>query len=218
MKRLILIFAILFTFIFSIKVYATDIDPEIVNKQRQYVEERIEQDIKLQAECRNKIPKPIVNNTSKSKKSFNNPADLSKINSIEVNKVYANIVCSNINLNTAVYFGDRADQIEKGVGTYDYGALPGDGKNMIIMDSHNNTYFKPLKSIKVDDIITINTIYGTYDYKVYEVSVYNETDLENWLKQNLYNVPETLMLYTCYPFKSTNYRKTERLVVLASPV
>ena len=190
------------------------------NKQKKYVLAYVEND-KLYKENvfkTNEFVKnqKIINAADTKKKSkYSKPINVNKVSSLQEGKTYANIVCDAIKLNTAVYYGDKDDIIEKGVGTSLYFHTPGNGK-IVLMDSHNNTYFKPLKNIALENVIRIDTFYGSYSYTVYDIKVMNETDLEKYMLEQLNNDnEERLILYTCYPFKATNYRKTERLVVFA---
>lgn len=190
-------------------------NPDFYETQQKYVKERKESEIRLHDECVNRLKKTkVVNKADKSKKTYQKPCDLTKIDHVENGKVYANIRCDEIALNTAVYYGDYGDIIEKGVGHYNGSGLPGNGK-MILMDSHNNTYFKPLQNIQEGHTIYLETYYGTYQYTVYHTQVFNENDLETYILNHLNDNEEVLLLYTCYPFQKTNYRKTERLVVFA---
>ena len=92
----------------------------------------------------------------------------------------------------------------------EYGALhhnetyfPTDGKAIVI--SASNKYFKDIDKLKENDTIELNTIYGTYKYKVTKV----RTRTINKLKQEINDIDtETLILYT-------NLNETERVVVYA---
>lgn len=182
------------------------------DKQKEYILQKVSEEKRIHQECI-KQQKQITN-TKKGKNTYQKPVTLNDISSVEYGKVYANIRCDDISLYTKVYFGDDGDIIEKGVGSYAGAGTPGNGK-MMLLDSHNNTYFKPLKNIQNGDTVSMETYYGTYDYQVYQVTVFNEKDLEDYVIEHLNDNEEVLILYTCYPFQKTSYRKTERLVVFA---
>ena len=206
-------------------VMTTSIGDEIkrqkleTEKKRGYIAEYVESEKAVYSECRDRVSR-VVNETEKPKKnnkvtkSFNDPVDVSKIKTLELNKVYMNIRCDAINLHTKVFYGDDGNIIEYGVGQYAGSGCPGDGR-MILLDSHNHTYFKPLENMKIGNEIVLETFYGNYTYTVFDIKVYNENDLESYAVNNLANNEEILVLYTCYPFKKTSYRKYQRYVVFA---
>lgn len=81
--------------------------------------------------------------------------------------------------------------------------LPTDGKAIVIALSKE--YLKGIDKLKSNDPIVLNTIYGTYKYKVTKV----RTRTVNKLKQEINNIDtETLILYT-------NLNESERVVVYA---
>lgn len=185
-------------------------------KQKEYVQSYIDSQKAVSLQCKNQVSR-IVNETEKPKKNnkkYSEPTDITKIKSVQLNQAYMNIKCDAISLYTKVFFGDDGNIIDYGVGQYAGSKTPGNGK-MILLDSHNHTYFKPLKNIKVNDKITLETFYGTFDYQVYAISVFHEKDLENYILEHLNDDEEILILYTCYPFKQTSYRKYQRYVVFA---
>ena len=81
--------------------------------------------------------------------------------------------------------------------------LPTDGKAIVIALSKE--YLKGIDKLKANDPIIIDTVYGTYKYKVTKV----RTRTVNKLKQEINNIDtETLILYT-------NLNESERVVVYA---
>ena len=107
-----------------------------------------------------------------------------------------------IKIKTNLYKG--SDELLK------YGALhhnetyfPTDGK--VILIAASNKYFKNLDKVKKDDVITLNTIYGTYKYKVIKTRIRKIEYLKNEI--DTFD-SETLVLYT-------NLNETERVVVYA---
>lgn len=89
--------------------------------------------------------------------------------------------------------------------------FPADGGTILI--AGNNKYLKNLSEIKINDKITINTIYGTYKYKVEKKEIKNAKKLSTELE---ISNKEELVLYTTYP-EIKGY-KSERFVVYASLV
>ena len=185
-------------------------------KQKTYTEARIESEKALSLYCQNKLIQIIneTENPKKKAKNYQDIANVSKITEVTLGKPYMNIRSDAIGLHTKVYFGDDGNIIDYGVGQYSGSALPGDGK-MILLDSHNHTYFKPLKNSKVGDEIILETFYGNYIYRVFDIQVMDEKDLETYVVSSLDKEEEILVCYTCYPFQKTEYRKYQRLVVFA---
>jgi len=64
------------------------------------------------------------------------------------------------------------------------------------ISAHRDTFFRPLRNIRQNDIITVTTLAGKYQYRVVStqvVSPYNLTVLAS-------NSQQILTLVTCYPF------------------
>ncbi|MGL5531243.1 MAG: class D sortase, partial [Culicoidibacterales bacterium] len=100
-------------------------------------------------------------------------------------------------------------ELRRGVGHFSGSTLPGESGN-VILDGHRDTMLYPLKDIAVNDEIFIETNYGTYKYRVNEITIV-PANAEGILKTEDY---EKLTLYTCYPF---NYigNSPERFIVTA---
>lgn len=116
--------------------------------------------------------------------------------------LWGNIEIPSIKVKTNLYKG--SDELLK------YGAIhhrethfPSEG--MPILIGASDVYFKNLNKLKSDDKIVVNTIYGTYKYKVIKVRVRTVEKL----KEELNNLKdETLILYS-------NLNEKERIVVYA---
>jgi sortase A len=61
---------------------------------------------------------------------------------------------------------------------------------------HRDTYFRPLRNIRQDDVITLITPLGEYRYRVVSARVVSPTDVEVLDSSD----DEVLTLVTCYPF------------------
>lgn len=130
---------------------------------------------------------------------------------------YGNLTCERIDLDAPVYWGDTNDILKVGVGHFMGSFLPGFNKS-ILLSAHNTTYFKPLQNIEVGDIITYNTNYGEYKYKVSEFEVVEASELNAKRNELLSYDKEQLMMYTCYPFKTLVGTKTQRLFIYADKI
>jgi LPXTG-site transpeptidase (sortase) family protein len=116
--------------------------------------------------------------------------------------LWGNIEIPSLKVKVNLYKG--SDELLK------YGAIhhrethfPSEG--MPILIGASNVYFKNLNKLKADDKIVVNTIYGTYKYKVIKVRVRTIDKLKAEL-ETLDN--ETLILYS-------NLNEKERVVVYA---
>ena len=130
---------------------------------------------------------------------------------------YAQLICDGIGLDVPVYWNDSAEILRCGVGQYLASFLPGFGR-MIVLSGHNNTFFLPLKDIKVNDEVKIYTNYCNYKYQVTSVEVLDEKELRKYILDNLLNEEELLVMYTCWPFEFSAGRKTDRLTVIAKRI
>ena len=118
---------------------------------------------------------------------------------------YGRITCSAIGLSCDVYKGEGNRILRKGAAQIPATYMPGYG-GLIMVGAHNNTYFNCLQYINIDDIITIQTDYGTYNYQVTYTEVVDVTGKNAY---DFWTDHEQLLLYTCYPFdmlSETAYR------------
>ena len=74
-------------------------------------------------------------------------------------------------------------------------ALPGQPGNVGI-SAHRDSYFRPLRKIKPNDIIMFTTLLGDYRYRVLSTKVVKAQDVAVLAP----SVNEILTLVTCYPF------------------
>lgn len=108
-----------------------------------------------------------------------------------------------------ILHGDYDEQLAKGVGHFDGSKFPGEGGN-IVLSGHRETVFKTLGLVKVGDLVTVRTTYGTYKYRVTELKIVDDQDKTIVTPSNV----EKLTLYTCYPFNTIGY-KPQRYIVWA---
>lgn len=74
-------------------------------------------------------------------------------------------------------------------------ALPGHAGNIGI-SAHRDTFFRPLRNIRRDDIITLTTLLGEFHYRVMWTKVVHPNDVAVLDRSE----KEILTLVTCYPF------------------
>ena len=75
-------------------------------------------------------------------------------------------------------------------------------------------FFRRFGELEVGDDIKITTTYGEYNYKIYDLKLIEETDLD---AMPIQRDKEILMIFTCYPFNNIGYAY-QRYVVYAELV
>ena len=124
---------------------------------------------------------------------------------------YATIEIPRINVDLPVYFGDTLEVLKKGVGHSSGSYFPGEGGSIIYMGHNSKNMFRRFSELQIGDEMTVTTSYGEYTYKIYDMQLINETDVD---KLPIQKEKEILMVYTCYPFNNIGYA-TQRYVVYA---
>lgn len=124
---------------------------------------------------------------------------------------YATIEIDKINVSLPVYFGDTLEVLKKGVGHSSGSYFPGEGGSIIYMGHNSKNVFRRFSELQIDNEIKVTTTYGEYTYKIYDMKLIKETDLD---KLPIQDEKEILMVYTCYPFNNIGYA-TQRYVVYA---
>lgn len=124
---------------------------------------------------------------------------------------YATIQIPAIDVDLPVCFGDTLEIIKNAVGHSSGSYFPGEGGSIIYMGHNSQNIFRRFSELVVGDEITVTANYGTFKYKIYDMQLINETDLD---KLPIQKEKEILMVYTCYPFKNYGYT-TQRYVVYA---
>lgn len=120
----------------------------------------------------------------------------SSINIPKEGDQYATISVDRVNFEKPVYYGDNDGILEIGIGHYMKSGLPGEGKP-ILLAGHNGTHFWKLQDMKKDDIVKINTSWGEYTYKIYDIQIMDAKDFDT---SQLNDEEERLIMYSCYPF------------------
>lgn len=124
---------------------------------------------------------------------------------------YATIEINKIDVNLPVYLGDTLEILKKGVGHSSGSYFPGEGGSIIYMGHNSKKVFRRFSELQIGDEINVKTDYGEYTYKIYDMQLIKETELE---KLPIQREKEILMIYTCYPFNNVGYT-TQRYVVYA---
>lgn len=124
---------------------------------------------------------------------------------------YATIEIEKINASLPVYFGDTLEVLKKGVGHSSGSYFPGEGGSIVYMGHNSKNTFRRFSELQIGNEIKVTTTYGEYTYKIYDMKLIKETDLD---KLPIQDEKEILMVYTCYPFNNIGYT-TQRYVVYA---
>ena len=127
---------------------------------------------------------------------------------------YATIKIPKIDVDLPVYYGDTLEVLKKGVGHSSGSYFPGEGGTIIYMGHNSKKVFRRFSELQKENEIVVDTSYGEYKYKIYDMQIIKETDIS---KLPVKNDKETLMIYTCYPFNNIGYTK-QRYVVYANLV
>ncbi len=124
--------------------------------------------------------------------------------------VFATLKIPSVNLEYPIYHGNTLDLLKNGIGHNIDSFFPGEGGS-VILTGHNNTYFQNLYNVKKKAIVEIETIYGKFTYKVYDIKIIRDNDEKSL---SIKNNKEVLMMYTCYP-KNALGHSSRRYVVYA---
>jgi sortase A len=100
-----------------------------------------------------------------------------------------------LGLAVMVLQGDSTAVLRHAVGHLAETALPGESGN-VVLAGHRDTFFRPLASVQVGDVITLNTRGGAFTYRVESTSVVPPGDLQVLRPTGR----RTLTLITCFPF------------------
>ena len=105
------------------------------------------------------------------------------------------IEIARLGLSVMIMEGDDGKTLRRAAGHVPGTALPGQPGNVGIT-AHRDTFFRPLRNIQMDDVITLTTLQGEYRYRVVSTKVVSPQDVEVLDSTG----GEVLTLVTCYPF------------------
>lgn len=108
--------------------------------------------------------------------------------------------------------GADESTLARAVGLVDGASRPGEPGN-IVLAGHRDTFFRPLRKIRVNDLIRLVAADGTHEYRVDSLRVVDPEDTSVLQSAGV----EQLTLITCYPFRFIG-PAPERFVVSATPV
>ena len=107
----------------------------------------------------------------------------------------AELLIPRVELSSMVLEGSDARTLRRGPGHLETTPLPGESGNVVIA-GHRDTFFRPLRDVRVGDDIFVNTPQQTVHYQVASLRVVNAHDLTVLNATN----EDALTLITCFPF------------------
>jgi sortase A len=109
--------------------------------------------------------------------------------------VIGEIQVARLHLKAIVVQGDSHTILRRAVGHVPETALPGTTGN-VVLAGHRDTFFRPLRNIRLGDAITLKTSDGAFQYLVESAEVVPASDLEVLSASS----DRILTLITCFPF------------------
>jgi sortase A len=100
-----------------------------------------------------------------------------------------------IGLSAVIFEGTEKNTLRRAVGHIPSTTLPGQPGNAGLA-GHRDTFFRPLRDVMLDDVITLTTLRGEYRYRVVSTKVVAPTEVSVLLPTG----NEALTLVTCHPF------------------
>lgn len=117
-----------------------------------------------------------------------------------------------LGVSAVVLEGTDGHSLKLGIGHLASSALLGETGNMVLA-GHRDTFFRPLREIRIGDVVRLDTPDGTHRYVVESTTVV-ESDQAEVLGPTL---APTLTLVTCFPFYFVGHAP-ERFIVKAREV
>lgn len=105
------------------------------------------------------------------------------------------IEIARLGVSAVVVEGVTALSLRRAVGHIPGTALPGQAGNTGI-SGHRDTFFRPLRNIRRDDIVILTTLLGEYRYRVVSTRIVGPHDVDVLDP----GAGQVLTLVTCYPF------------------
>ena len=124
---------------------------------------------------------------------------------------YADLKIDSIGLNLPVFYGANYTILKSGIAHDENSYFPGEGGSIILAGHNFKSYLANLPKAKIGDIITLETTYGKFNYKISNTKIVNENNVDEVpIQKN----KEILMIYTCWPINNIGHA-SERYVVYA---
>ncbi len=114
-----------------------------------------------------------------------------------------------------VFFGDDDVLLRKGAGTRVNSRFCGQG-GRTVLSAHVTRHFYEIEDTKIGALITLDTIYGKYVYKVVDTVIFHYQD--NSALKAVEGEGETLFMYTCYPRKNGFQFRSRRIGLICRKI
>jgi sortase A len=114
---------------------------------------------------------------------------------IPVDGLIGRIEIARVGLSAMVVEGTDRAKLRRAAGHIQGTAVPGQPGNIGIA-AHRDTFFRPLRNLRLNDIVTLTTSRAAYHYRVVSMRVVNPTEV-SVLNPSEH---EILTLVSCYPF------------------
>lgn len=109
--------------------------------------------------------------------------------------VIGEIQIPRLRLKAMVVQGDSPGILRRAIGHIAETALPGESGN-VALAGHRDSFFRPLRNIRLGDAITFKTLDGDFRYQVESTEVVSPSDIQVLQASS----GRTLTLITCFPF------------------
>ncbi len=123
------------------------------------------------------------------------PASLTSSAPVLVDGMIGLIAIPRLGVSVIVMEGTTSRTLRRAAGHIPGTGMPGMPGNIGI-SAHRDTFFRPLRNIRQNDIVTLTTVRGEYRYRVVSTKVVDPQDVAVLAPSR----NEILTLVTCYPF------------------
>ena len=127
---------------------------------------------------------------------------------------YATLKIDSIGVELPVYYGASYTILKSGIAHDDTSYFPGQGGSVVMAGHNFKNFLAKLPDTHINDIITLETTYGTFNYKITKQNIIKETAID---EVPIQKEKEILMLYTCWPINNIGHA-SERYIVYADLV
>lgn len=114
---------------------------------------------------------------------------------VETGALIGSIDVDRLGVSVAVTEGTGTATLQRAAGHIAGTAFPGEAGNIGIA-AHRDTFFRPLRNIRADDVIRVTTPRGEFRYSVVSTKIVSPDDVSVLESDG----SEVLTLVTCYPF------------------
>ncbi len=113
-----------------------------------------------------------------------------------------------------VFFGDNNELLRKGAGMWINSRFCGqNGKT--VLSAHVTSDFYEIEDTKIGTLVTMDTVYGKYVYKVTDIAIFHYQD-DSLLMPS--DGEDILFMYTCYPRQNGHLFKTQRMALICKKI